>query len=462
MVIIKGFKSCNICIVNKRPNFKVHTMKKYSIITLFVLTTAFFMYCTKSAQVVVSSSSSTNELVSVKTATAPTIDGTIESAWDNATKLQFTPTVPDPGNGLFSGFIGQQYPATIRSMYDSKNIYFLLEYADAGKSVATATWYFDPTTKLWAQEPTSKAFNASGVMTREAFGEDKFAMLFNIDNSTPKFITQTCYASCHIFAPYTDYSGATPITKSNAGSGNHYTNGSNEKIDMWWGHLSKDLIFNQIDDNYQDWAGGPAVTNLVGGSGNGRHVDGITVSGASTTWPNAPTYSTTAAQGNTANRQTLKLDGTGASVTVPLWVIPNATNYYYILATDTLPNGKAQKITAVSSAGVLTYNGGTIDPTVGTDYQRVGDPVTGGDGPKCFPSYIASPLIGERADITGAAVYTGSGWIIEYKRALKTGDVLKQDVDFSSLQDQPFGVAIWNNSNNQHGINPNLLLKFQK
>ncbi|MFV4193437.1 hypothetical protein ACNJPU_21105, partial [Mycobacterium tuberculosis] len=105
--------------------------------------------------------------------------------------------------------------------------------------------------------------------------------------------------------------------------------------------------------------------------------------------------------------------------------------------------GKAVKITGVSSTGVLTYDGGSIDPNVGTDYQRTGDAVTGGDGPKCFPSYIASPLINGRADITGAAVYTGSGWIVEYKRLLKTADVLKQDVDFSSLEDQQFGFAIW-------------------
>ncbi len=63
-----------------------------------------------------------------------------------------------------------------------------------------------------------------------------------------------------------------------------------EKIDMWWAHLSRDVIFHQMDDNYQDWAGGPGVTNLVGGSGNGRHVDGIVVNGASATWPFAPTY----------------------------------------------------------------------------------------------------------------------------------------------------------------------------
>jgi hypothetical protein len=45
---------------------------------------------------------------------------------------------------------------------------------------------------------------------------------------------------------------------------------------------------------------------------------------------------------------------------------------------------------------------------------------------------------------------------------LKTTDALKQDVDFSSLEDQPFGVAIFNKSNYQHGIKPGLLLKFDK
>jgi hypothetical protein len=58
--------------------------------------------------------------------------------------------------------------------------------------------------------------------------------------------------------------------------------------------------------------------------------------------------------------------------------------------------------------------------------------------------------------------YTGTGWVLEFKRKLKTGDVLKQDIDFTSLQDQPFGMAIFNSANYQHGIQPNLLLKFQK
>jgi hypothetical protein len=443
---------------------KFFKSKQFWVVSTLVCTLGYIVSCTKKDQVIINGPSTTNSstLVSMKTTVAPTIDGNIDAIWKNAQVLSFTPTVPDPGNGLFTGYNGQTYPATLRSMYDDKYIYFLAQWADADKSVNISPWYFNPKTQLWAQEPSSKTFDANGVVTRDGFGEDKFAMLFNIDNSTPKFISQTCYASCHVFTPYTNFSVSPAVEVSNANNGNHYTNGASEKIDMWWGHLSKDLLFNQIDDNYQDWAGGPAVTNLVGGSGNGRHVDGISVSGASTAWPYAPTYSVTPAQGSFTNKQNLKLDGTGATVAVPMFVIPDASNYYYILATDTLAGGKAVKIKGVSSTGVLTYTGGSIDPNVGTDYQRTGDAIFGGDGPKCFPSYIASPLLGGRADITGAAIYTGTGWVVEYKRLLKTSDVLKQDVDFSSLQDQPFGFAIWNKSNNQHGIQPNLLLTFQK
>lgn len=418
--------------------------------------------CTKNDQVIIpDSGTASTTLVSLKTTTAPTIDGVIDPIWANATKLSVTPTVPDPGNNLFSGYIGTTYSATLRSMYDDQNIYFLVEVVDANKNVKNAPWYFNPTTKLWAQEPNSRSFDASGVLVREGYGQDKFAMLWNIDNSTAKFAAQTCYASCHVFTPYIDYSGVTPVAKSNAASGNHYTNGVNEKIDMWWAHPDRGLAFGNMDDNYQDWAGGPGVVNLVGGSGNGRHFDDLVVSGASATWPYAPTYTADATQGSFTNKQTLKLDGTGSSVSVPMWVIPNSTGDN-IKVTDTIAGGTAVRITGVSSTGVLTYTGGSIDPTVGTDYQRIGDPVTGGLGPKCISSTIVSPILRGRADISCTSVYTGTGWIYEFKRKLKTGDILKQDIDFTSLQDQPFGVAVWNNANYQHGIQPNLLLTFGK
>jgi hypothetical protein len=218
-----------------------------------------------------------------------------------------------------------------------------------------------------------------------------------------------------------------------------------------------------MDDQYQDYAGGQAITNLTGGNANGRHVDGIVPDGTkSTTWPYRPNYTTSPNQGEVNNSQNLKLDGTGASVAVPIWVIPNVAVAKFVLASDTT-SGNAKKVVAVSTNGTLTLNdGSTIDPNIGTDYQRTGDVAFGPTAAKSIPGYLAIPLIGTRAEIPCAAVYTGSSWIVEFKRALKTADTNRQDVDFSSLEDQIFGVGIFNKSNYQHGIKPNLVLKFKK
>lgn len=439
---------------------KLFKTKYLWVIATLILAIGYVVSCTKNDQVLnVPVPVNGTELFSEKVTTAPTIDGTIDALWDKAAKLNVTPVVPDPGNGMFTGYSGQGYPVTLRSMYDNQYIYFLAEVPDAEKNLKGSSWYFDPVSKLWAQEPNAKSYNASGVLTREGYGIDQFAMLWNIDKSTPKFVTQTCYASCHLFTPYMDYSVTPAVMKANA-SGNHYTNGASEKIDMWWAHPARGLAYGVMDDEYQDWAGGPGVTNLVGGSGNGRHFDDLIVSGASATWPYAPTYTADAKQGSANNKQNLKLDGTGTSVSVPMWVIPNSAADY-LKVEDTLAGGAAVKITAVSSTGVLIYATGTIDPNVGTDYQRTGNTVSGPTAAKGFPGVIISPVKNGRADISLTAVYTGTGWVYEFKRLLKTADVLKQDVDFSSLQDQPFGVAYFNKCNYQHGIKPNLVLKFK-
>ncbi|MEQ1553935.1 MAG: ethylbenzene dehydrogenase-related protein [Ferruginibacter sp.] len=441
---------------------KLLQSKTIWVISTFILLTGYWASCTKDDQILdVPVVLNGTELFSTLATTAPTLDGTIDAQWANAPKLAVSPAVPDPGNNLFTGYIGQTYPLTIQSMYDNQNVYFLVEVKDNEKNLKTSPWYFDATAKLWAKEPTARTFDASGVMTREGFGIDQFAMLWNIDNSTPKFASQTCYASCHVFTPYLNYAVTPPAMKSNASSGNHYTNGASEKIDMWWAHPSRGLAYGNMDDEYQDWAGGPNVTSLVGGSGNGRHFDDLVVNGASTTWPYAPTYTADATQGSFNNTQNLKLDGIGATVAVPMWIIPNSTSDYIKVA-DTIAGGTAVKIIGVSSLGVLTYATGSLDPNVGNDYQRLGNIATSGIGTKCVPSVIVSPVLNGRADIKMAAIHTGSSWIYEIKRALKTADVLKQDVDFSSLQDFPFGVAYFNKSNYQHGIKPNLVLKFKK
>jgi hypothetical protein len=122
--------------------------------------------------------------------------------------------------------------------------------------------------------------------------------------------------------------------------------------------------------------------------------------------------------------------------------------------------GTAKLITAVDVNGVLTLNdGGTIDPNVGTDYQRVGN----GVGPKVIPGLTLNDgYTGSAGDISCKATYVANtGWVLEIKRALKTSDTL-YDIDFSSLNDQYFGVAVFENAQIAHSIKPNLVLKFQK
>ena len=146
---------------------KLFKSLNFWVVSTILLLIGYAISCTKTDQVLDSGATSTNELLSLKTSTAPSIDGSIDASWEKATKLNFTATVPDPGNNLFSGYINEGYKVTLRSMYDNDYIYFLAEIVDAEKSVKSAPWYFNPTTKRWAQEPTARTFNSSGVLTRE-------------------------------------------------------------------------------------------------------------------------------------------------------------------------------------------------------------------------------------------------------------------------------------------------------
>ncbi len=385
-------------------------------------------YCRRDDQIL-GSTSDENELTAIRASTAPSIDGTIDASWNAAPKLMVKPQVPNPGNGLFAGYVGKSYNVTLRSMYDDQNIYFLIEWDDPTANFVDRPWYFNPSTHLWAREANSPVFDANGVQVRDAFNEDKLGMLWNI--STYDFPSKSCYASCHLNTPSIDPATGKTIP---ATGGNHFTNNVNERIDQWHLHLMKDQVFGQLSDEYQDWNAGMI-------NGNGRHAD----------------TQLSTSDGTTTNTQNLKITGTSTTVAVPKWVIPGASNTNYILFSDT-QNGTAKLITAVDSLGVLSYEGGTIDPNVGTDYQQIGK----GDGPKVIPSSLIAPMTGDRADITAKATHNGSGWTLEIKRLLKTPSVLNQDVDFSSLDDQPFGIAIFNQANNQHAIKPNLLLKFRK
>jgi hypothetical protein len=436
-----------------------HLQKKYVVIAILIATVTSLAHCTKRDQMIDEISSTDNILFSMKVPTGPAVqpiggsawDGNIDAAWNNAKKLTVHVVVPDLGNGTFTGYVGRATDVTLRSMYDANNIYYLVEFDASQKGLKSALWYFNPTTKLWAQESTGVPdLNPDGTY-RPIAAQDQFVIMFNIANSTHAFITQSCYVACHVNS---SYGGATTPP-----GGVMYTNGPTELLDCWRARMLQVVNVNQANDCFID--DGSSVG--LGSSGtlnkNEVHGDWQVHNGPSSTVP--PQFqSTQAADGGFTNKQTLTITGKTTKVGVPIWAIPSGSySNSAILLKDTLAGGKALKVTAVDSNGVLTLANSTIiDPRVGTDYQQVGV----GDGPKCVPGSIVDAYTGSRGDVTANAFYTGTGWRLLLKRALKTTDTVN-DVDFSSLSDQPFGVGVmFNGADNQHAIMAGLTLQFEK
>lgn len=404
---------------------KLFQSKHFWVISSFVLFTGYWVSCTKDDQLLDVPTTTVNnstDLVSINVAAPPTIDGTVDAMWTNSPKLQFTTEVPEVTGDVFRGYTGNIIPsATLRSAYDASNIYFLVEWADPTQSGQRLPWYFDPAIKRWAQEIGTYTFSATGAVTRNSFYEDKIAFLWNINNSVTGWNTATCYKSCHTGLPAADLSSR------------HFTNYPTEKIDMWhWKSIRGGVNGGfQMHDQYQD--------NTYP---NGRKGD-----------PGVDIY-----QNNTQNL-TITGSSPAVAVTVPKYVIPSKSNYGWIMNTE-VTSGVAKTVTAVDANGVLTLSDATtIDPNVGTDYQRVG----AGVGPKAIPGLTLNDgYTGSAGDISCKATYTaGIGWTMEIKRALKTADSI-YDVDFSSLSDQYFGFAIFENAQIAHSIKSNLVLKFKK
>lgn len=388
------------------------------VLGCILLSVGYFSGCTKNDQILETEEviNSATDLVAVKTAIEPAIDATVESMWQNSPVLEFSTVVPEVTGDIFRGYTGNIIPwVKMRAAYDNSNIYFLVQWADPTQSFKRNPWYFNPTTKRWVQESGTYDFTTSPY--RLPFYEDKISFLWNINNSVSGWNSATCYKSCHTALPAAD------------GSSRHFTNYPTEFIDMWhWKSVRGGVNAGyQIHDQYQTYS-----------YPNGRKAD-----------PGVDVY-----QNNT---QTLNQPGVG-NASVPKYVIPGRTDYYWIMNAE-VTAGIAKLVTAIDANGVLTLNDGSLlDPNVGTDYQRVGGDV----GAKAIPGLtLNASYTGSMGDIPCKAIWANGSWTLEFKRALKTTDAV-YDVDFSSLADQYFGFAVFENAQIAHSIKPNLVLKFRK
>ena len=368
---------------------------------------------------------STTELLVKKFDAAPVMDGTIDEMWGTAQKLVGTTEVPnlaargtylnsdgeglEEALGLFDPYTGEKQDFTMRSGYSGSDIFFLLEWVDGDDSKDRQSWYFDPADSLWKGQ--HKYANAAN----DKYYEDKFAFLFPI-GEVSGFDASTCYATCH-----QNLTLENPKDKHTR----HYLTTDGQKIDMWHWKRVRGTYAGQVDDQMMTYA------EPTGSAANGRHGDA------------------TGEGGYSGNSQTL--NNGDIDVSVPLYIIPNKTDYYWI-SKDDIENGTAKLITAVDIDGKLSYEGGVIDPSAG-GYEHA-------TGNKRFPSVTTKPFTLGRGDISITAVYTGSGWICEFTRKMNTND--EDDVIFDASKELAFGLAIFNNSAIAHAIKPNLTMKFEQ
>ena len=448
--------------------------KSFIVISLMILAIFSLTYCTKNDGILnlnppeVASTGDT--LFSVKVASGPTLvtagatwSGADTVFWKNAPKLTETVTVPEVIGDVvsFSGFIGNSNKITMQSVYDANNVYFFVQWDQAQPNMESSPWYYNTITKRWAQGGAAPTYDVNGILTLQSFVSDQFDVIFNINNSCAGFVTQSCYGACHQNVNSLVMDPVTGNITSKITNVMH-TNGPSEKLDCWRARMYFVMNASQAIDYYIDWNGGVPTANAV-------HGNQSVSNGA-----NPPVYSSTAATngtGGTSNTQSLIITGTSTKANVPLWVKPSGSYLNAaMLPSDTTGSGSAVKVIAVDTTGILTLkNGATLNPNTGTTYQQVGTGIGNNDQTSWIPGKIVAPYTGLMGNVAANAHWTGKGWQLLLKRALKTPDVLQQDVDFSSLATQQFGIALMfqpigskNAADNQHAIKPGMTLKFKQ
>jgi len=170
-----------------------------------------------------------NTLVAMKAATAPS--GAADPMWAQARPL--TAVVADGANfGAKPGEKGDS-KVTLKAMYAGDMLYLLIQHADPTKSERRGP-YQKQADGSWKKlkDPADKGGDDN------IYYEDKWAMIWPIDNSIKAFDKEGCAALCHLEQgkPY----------------GNKYTAKEGEIADMWHMKGSRTAPFGYVDDQYAD------------------------------------------------------------------------------------------------------------------------------------------------------------------------------------------------------------------
>jgi hypothetical protein len=324
-------------------------------------------------------------LVAYPVDAAPTLDGVADdAAWADAQEL----VIPVAG-----GANNFSADANLKAVYTDDTVYFVLTYADP-----TESWFRSPWQKQedgsWKKitDPNDKGGDNNTVY------EDKFAMIWSINNSIKNFDTTGCFTACH--------AGENPDLKP---FGNKYTASEGELGDIW--HWKSIRMDGQIDDQYLDWTRFDAEKAIEAGRKSDKKESG----GYADNYASMP-------------------DPADSTKTVPDKTKPGFTS-------------PSVDLTTGAPGYILDSEKVALDQAA-LDAMPVGSYI---------PGIVKAPIVGDRGDISAAWEWADGVWTIEFSRALATGS--ETDVQFSDPAGiYYFGLAIFENAQVRHayqnGSNP--------
>lgn len=318
-------------------------------------------------------------LISYPAEAAPVLDGVADdAAWADAQETVIS---------VAGGYNDFAVDATLKSVYSGDTVYFVLTYADP-----TESWFRSPWQKqedgTWKQ---IKDENDKGGDNNSVY-EDKFSMIWPVNNSIKNFETAGCFVACHAG----ENSDVKPY-------GNKYTSTEGEFGDIWhWKSVRND---GQIDDQYLDSTRFDAEKSKEAGRKSDKKDSG----GYADNFASMP-------------------DPADATKTVPNKTLPGFTS----------PN---VDLTTGAPGYILDSEKVSLDQAA-LDAMPVGS---------YLPGIIKSPIVGDRGDISAAWKWENGVWTIEFSRKLTTGS--ETDVQFADLTGiYYFGLAIFENAQVRHAF----------
>ena len=319
-------------------------------------------------------------LVSLPVTKDIVVDGVADDAlWANAADL----VIPVAG-----GFNNFKADAKFKSVYTADRVFFLVTYADPTQSFLRIPWQKQEDGSWIQLKDPNDTKGGDNTLTYE----DKFSLIWNINNSIKDFEKTGCFLACH--------AGENSDLKA---YGNLYTPSEGELGDNWhWKSVRND---GQIDDQYLDWT----KFNLEKSPEAGRKSDAKESGGYVENFASMP-------------------DPNDAAKTVPDKTKPGFTS----------PN---IDLTTGAPGYILDSEKVALDQAA-LDAMPVGS---------IIPGIVKSPFVGDRGDISAAWKWADGQWTVEFSRKLVTGS--KTDVQFSDLAAKYFfGLAIFDNVQVRHAF----------